>query len=323
MTLLPVAVRSITVLGIAAGDGVFVHARETSHEGANFVYDIDVIDASGKVIERWEGLLLRAVERNRHRGAWDPALLGPYLERRIGELAPRAQLSVAVNTTPGERRERSNGALHAALDGNGTVSRRPDGKPVVNGTNGVEANGNGAGSHVSAAHSGGIAIAVAGHEAVGVDIESVAPRTEAIWNDLLGNDRYRLALLMSRESGEQSDTAATRVWCSAESMLKLGLVPDAPLTLSAYDTDGWALLRSGARTIATYAQPPESSEHAATVIAIAFTAEPSESRAIAQAEEMPREAPAKAKRNGRAGDRSVASGATTGVIAAEPEAGKP
>ncbi len=65
----------------------FVRAKERLRDGNNFVYDVEVTDARGEVIERWDGLRLRAVEVMSAREEWPGALLSPYLERRLEELA--------------------------------------------------------------------------------------------------------------------------------------------------------------------------------------------------------------------------------------------
>src|SRR5439155_1444674 len=48
----------------------FVRARERERDGNNFIYDVEITGAGGEVIERWEGLHLRAVEMLARREAW-------------------------------------------------------------------------------------------------------------------------------------------------------------------------------------------------------------------------------------------------------------
>ena len=64
----------------------FVRARETQRNGNSFIYDVELADQHGQLIERWEGLHLRAVEGMAPREAWPEPLLAPYLERRLQEL---------------------------------------------------------------------------------------------------------------------------------------------------------------------------------------------------------------------------------------------
>src|SRR5262249_20482524 len=64
-------------------DYVVLDARERSQDGDSYTYDLDVRDPSGRLVERWEGLTLRAVRKRDGAGPWVPSLLGPYLERSL------------------------------------------------------------------------------------------------------------------------------------------------------------------------------------------------------------------------------------------------
>ena len=67
-----------------AGDSetVILHAVERHRDGDTYLYDLDVRDPAGKLVERWEGLRLQAVRKQDGTGPWLASLLGPYLERR-------------------------------------------------------------------------------------------------------------------------------------------------------------------------------------------------------------------------------------------------
>jgi enediyne polyketide synthase len=245
MTLLPVSAERITIASHRASGTLLLHARERAHDGNNYLYDIEVRDEQGALHERWDGLLLRAVERNKHRGPWAPPLLGPYIERMIGSMTPSAGVSVAVkkNGVPG-RRARSDNALRELLGSDAAVARRGDGRPVTDGE-----------MNVSVAHAGDLTLAVAGPGAVACDIEPVVQRSEGIWRDLLGEERYTLAGLLAGETGEDIDTAATRVWAASESLKKGGALAVAPLILGPAAQDGWVTLASSSMVINTYAGP--------------------------------------------------------------------
>ncbi len=239
--LLPVGVERIAAYGPAAGP-VTVHARERSGDGENFVWDVVVADGEGRVAERWDGLRLRRVADLPVRDEWPEALLAPYLERRIGELAPSGSVRVALHPGgAGNGRRRGSDAALGEAAGGGAVLRRPDGRPEVPG-----------GPMVSASHGRAVTLGVAG-PGVGADVERVVPRASAAWRGLLGAERQRLAERVAAESGEDGDTAATRVWCAGESLKKGGVAPDAPLVLASASADGWVVLRSGPRVIPTYA----------------------------------------------------------------------
>jgi enediyne polyketide synthase len=221
----------------------FVRAKERSRDGNNFVYDVDVTDAAGEVMERWDGLRLRAVEVMAAREPWPEALLGPYLERRLEELAD-AGAPVKVAFERGGRGERAAGgdrAMQQALGTTARIRRRPDGKPVWPGEEGL-----------SASHALDFTLAVARAGGAACDLEEAAARTDAVWRDLLGGEKFKLAQRIAHQGAESVDTAATRLWTAMECMKKIGQPVTAPLVLESTTADGWTLLRSGAIVIATY-----------------------------------------------------------------------
>jgi len=153
-TILPAGVERI-VFGCATAPGLrFVHARERSANGPLFVYDLDVTDAAGALVERWEGLQLRVVHAAVPALPWAAALLGPYLERRVGEFVTSSDLSIAVGQN---------------VDFPAGVRKRPDGKPEANG------------HHVSRSHAGDLGLVVASTRAIGCDVELVLARAPEVW----------------------------------------------------------------------------------------------------------------------------------------------
>ena len=121
--------------------------------------------------------------------------------------------------------------------------RRCDGKPEVAGP-GVPA--------VSASHTGDLTLAVAGCGPIGCDVEPVTVRALSVWRDLLGPERFALVERISVQSGEELNTAATRVWSAGECLKKAGKASGAPLVLAESTPDGWVLLQSGDLLTATY-----------------------------------------------------------------------
>ena len=71
-------------------------ARQRSYDGATFLYDMEVLSDDGQVLERWEGLKLRAVQDRRFRGPWTTMLLAPCIERRLRDLVPVHEVAVVV-----------------------------------------------------------------------------------------------------------------------------------------------------------------------------------------------------------------------------------
>jgi len=93
-------------------------------------------------------------------------------------------------------------------------------------------------------------MAIAGQSPLACDIEAVSHRAIAVWQDLLGDDAFKLAQVISRISGEDFDAAATRVWAAVECMRKSGAPVGAPLTLLDW-SEGSAVLLSGNHSIVT------------------------------------------------------------------------
>lgn len=219
-----------------------IRARERQHEGNNFVYDLEITDSHGGLIERWDGLRLRAVEMMTERGVWPDALLLPYLERRLEELGAAAR-PVRIALERGFHEDRSAGSnkmIQQALGKPGRIWRRPDGKPVVEGE-----------QQISVAHANDLTLAVAGAGGPTCDMEAVMPHPEDVWRRLLGEEKFKLAELIARERTESIDAAATRLWTAIECMKKIGQQAPAPLVLESNTEDGWALLRSGTIVIPT------------------------------------------------------------------------
>jgi enediyne polyketide synthase len=83
-------------------------------------------------------------------------------------------------------------------------------------------------------------------------MEPVARRPLPEWTALLGRgERLHLSEAVSRETGEDESSAATRLWCAAECLKKAGLALDTPLTLASHSDDGWVVLGAGRSSIAT------------------------------------------------------------------------
>ncbi len=230
---------------------VVLTARERSRDGDSYIYDLEVRDPDGELVERWEGLGLRAVRKQDGKGPWVPSLLGPYLERGLMDLYPAATAPRCVVEPDGPlradgqeaQRSQTEIAVSRLFGHSVEVLHRADGKPEL-------ADGTG----ISASHTAGLTLAVCtGEGRVGCDAELVAERTPDDWELLLGAEHFALAELTGRERGEDLAVAATRVWSAMECLRKLGLAIAAPLTFDKGPRDGWALFVAGDTRIATFA----------------------------------------------------------------------
>ncbi|MCP4202197.1 MAG: SDR family NAD(P)-dependent oxidoreductase [bacterium] len=253
---LPVAVERLRT-GRSHAHEFHVSAHERSHDGDRLVYDLEVCDSGGELVERWDGLELRTMRGASARPSLAASLWGPYLERRLAELLPDAALAIAVDRNgSGDRPRSTDRVIAAALEEAGPIHRRSDGKPeVVNGP------------CVSVAHTSDLTLVVAG--ARGCDIEVLSPRPESVWHDLLGDERTELSRLLARKGGEDLDCAATRVWTAMECLKKAGRSLASPLLLESITADGWAVLSSGDyRTASVLLPRPDCSQRYALSVMV-------------------------------------------------------
>jgi enediyne polyketide synthase len=247
-TLLPQGIEKLYLAEPSDQDTDFVvlDARERSQDGDTYVYDLDVRDPSGKLVERWEGLSLRAVNKRGGAGPWVPSMLGSYLERSCERVLGGSR-AVVVEPDPSgtrvattqERRAQTELAASRAVGAPLRVRYRPDGKPEADGV------------EVSASHSAGLTLVVVGEGSLTCDVETAVHRSEQDWAGLIGEDLLAVAGLLAAETGEPAAIANTRVWSALECVRKTGSMTQA-LTVGRVDPDGWAVLSSGEARIATW-----------------------------------------------------------------------
>jgi enediyne polyketide synthase len=222
---------------------VILDARERTQDGDSYIYDIDVLEPAGRVIERWQGLTLRAVRKKDSSGPWVPAMLSGYLERELERvLGGNRAVVVEPDPEPGTRtdhRTQTETAAGRALGRPVTVRHRPDGKPELDDAT------------ISASHGAGVSLVVTGQGKLGCDVETVTHRTEEDWTGLLGETLTLVRDLVMTEAGENADTAATRVWCALECLRKTGTTTRT-LTVDRAGPDGWVVLSTGDTRIATW-----------------------------------------------------------------------
>ncbi|WP_410658267.1 type I polyketide synthase [Amycolatopsis sp. lyj-112] len=226
---------------------VLLDARERSQDGDSYIYDLDVRNPDGTLVERWEGLKLRAVRKRDGEGPWVPSMLGSYLERAAERLLGSTRaivvepdpVDVSVETTA-ERRAQTALAAGRAVDAPLEIRYRPDGKPEADGV------------EVSASHSAKLTLAIAGTGRLACDVETAIERTPEDWAGLLGEDLLAVGELLAADAREPLSVAHTRVWSALECVRKTGDMTQA-LTVHRVDPDGWAVLSHGSARIATWA----------------------------------------------------------------------
>ena len=248
-TLLPAGIEQLRLADpgrVADVAQVILHARERSRSGDTYLYDLDVYDQDGDVVEQWRGLRLQAVRKQDGSGPWVPALLAPYLERNV-EPALGGGLHTAIHPHDEpldgteSRRRHTALALSGALGRSAEVSYRPDGMPLVDGL------------QVTASHGADVTFAVASERRVACDVELASARSDEEWAGLLGPDGLGLAQLLASGRGEDLSVAATRVWGAIETLRKTGHATVTLADASGPETGRWAVLSSGGARIASFA----------------------------------------------------------------------
>ncbi|MGH3880814.1 MAG: SDR family NAD(P)-dependent oxidoreductase, partial [Actinophytocola sp.] len=224
---------------------VVMDARERLQDGDSYIYDVDVLTPDGTVVERWEGLSLRAVRKKGGAGPWVPALLGSYVERGAEKVLGGSR-TVVVEPNPAtglveaaDRRAQTELAASRALGRRAGVRYRPDGRPEIEG------------GTVSASHGAGLTLVVTGAGTLSCDVEVVLERDFEDWATLLGDQQLAVRDLVATETGESASVAATRVWSALECLRKAGVTANA-LTLDRIEPEGWVVLSDGNARIATW-----------------------------------------------------------------------
>jgi enediyne polyketide synthase len=257
LRILPLSIDTLTIFDIAPGARV-VRARETARDPNTFTYDLEVADEHGRMVERWTGLKLRAIEAMPANAPWPVALAGPWLERRLQELLAKNSLHVALEQNGNGKRPHltsanethsettllfrnggahsspSDAAMQQALGARIPIWRRPDGKPMT-----------GRGREISASHHEALTLAIAGDRRVACDVEAVRTRPQSVWRDLLGQNGYAMAEKIARERSETPASTASRMWTVLECLKKAGAPVESPIVLESGAEDGWVVFRSG------------------------------------------------------------------------------
>lgn len=238
---LPIGVDRLEIYPDVSADSWISTARERSHDGMTFTYDVEVHTEDGTLRERWQGLRLRIVGDPQLGDDWPAALFGPYLERRLAEIGlhPAPAIALELNAVS-NRQHRGEQAVQRLLGRSIAIHHRPDGKPLL-----ID------GPAVSLAHGEMLTLAVVGTAPLACDLELVQPRGLDLWQALLGEERFALIQQVVHTTADDEATAATRLWAAGECLIKAGLLPDQRLHFMRHTVDGWVLFASETLTIAT------------------------------------------------------------------------
>lgn len=239
-TLLPIGIDRLYPCGDLAGEEeVRYCAVERQRDGDTYVYDVVVRTRDGRVVERWEGLRLRAVRKSDGRGPWVVPLLGPYLERTLEDLTG-APVAVAVEPLGGP-------------GGPGGAGARPDpAVPAV--ARALGPGGEMDGRRTRVAHGAGLTLAVAAAGPLACAVEPVAGE---------GPDEV--------DEMDEENTAAARLRAARACLAGAGLPDGTRLRPLPPPQDGWAVFEAGAARITTFVTTVRGG---ATPVAFAILAAP-------------------------------------------------
>lgn len=239
-TILPVSVDRVIVQSNEAAESLFSHALERAQSQDEFTYDVTIMDAAGRVRERWEGLRLRAVAES-IKGPELESLLGTYIERRVQELIPGSSISVAlIECEEEDRSMRRDRAIRNILGDKAKILRRLNGRPETAG-----------GQSLSLSHTANLTLAITSSKSIACDLEVVVERSASIWFDLLGEHWSELANAVARTNDEDFSISATRIWTAMECLKKVGITNTPPLLLRS-ETSAWIVLETPSIKIASF-----------------------------------------------------------------------
>ena len=239
-----------------------VYGRERTRGAGRYVYDVDVVNEDGCVVESWRGLDLRSVGERPWRSPFPSSLLAPYVGRCLMErFSPHA---VHVNMVRGDedgRAVRRAATANAAAGEKVMLLRRPDGRPEY-------VPGADAPAGLSLTHSGQLTLAVSAPFVVGCDLEAMPGPDDR--GATLNGEKADLARFIAKDVGETARVSKTRVWAALESLRKCGWRSEGvPLVLHASESDGWVELASGSWRVMTYHSAATVEEGDGLILAIA------------------------------------------------------
>ncbi|HET9363615.1 MAG TPA: SDR family oxidoreductase, partial [Candidatus Angelobacter sp.] len=247
-TILPVGIDRV-VAGVEwTRDASVVHAIERSNDGDDFIYDLRIEDAEGKLCEEWHGLHLHAVAPIQDKFPWPSALLVPYLERKLGAIFAASGTRIGFATASEERCScRIESLVHEIFGPGAKLTHRPDGKPIITGAGDPA-------PCVSLSRSSKTTLlfSIDGATAAGCDLEAITNRSSDSWEQLLGAQEFVLAQVLADTFKSSFDNAATQIWSLKEALRKAGACFDQPATLSSCSSNGWGIFSAGEFRAATF-----------------------------------------------------------------------
>lgn len=204
---------------------VRIEALETSVTADTFTFDIFAFNAAGAVVEQWQGATFHAIADI----AIDPVIteipeiVGPYVERVARATTEEGSIEVALIASRDANAEERRACALAALDMDGRVLTRSDGKPLLTGDY--------AGLHLSISHCQGFTLAVKAEREISCDLEIVGVGVSREEPVPLSPPAQSLAAELVASGDTCWPIAATRVWTLQEVAIKQNRRLDLPCTI--------------------------------------------------------------------------------------------
>jgi len=234
--LMPVSIERISLGSSWANGQAEARAEERGMESGGYVYDIEVVDASGQVVESWEGIRYKAVKVADQERPLPPALLAPFLQRGFEEALGRDSVRIVIENGGNERPKQIQRAATILGGKAASLGHRPDGKPEIMGQSRAP---------ISISHADSLTFAASSIGMIGCDLEPVVIRKDEDWRLLLGPEGWKLAELLSGKRQEDISASATCIWSARESLTKAGSISVLTPLFSPTERDGWFSFSAG------------------------------------------------------------------------------
>ena len=223
-TMIPISVKRVKIFDLKETSEVKIFAKEVFHREDLYGYNITVKNGDDSIREVWENVSFKALSDRKPAKTLPLILIQVLLQRKADELTEGIAVKIEC------------------VGNNETVDflKRPDGRPFIDGR-----------FHFSKSNSGELQFIVSAQGSVGCDVEQVKNLPNEEWEMMIGEARYKLADYISKESQEQFEISATRIWSAVECLKKAGESLFSPLTIESIGKQLF-LLKAGKKAIISF-----------------------------------------------------------------------
>lgn len=223
-TVIPMAVERILTGQLNPAQTYQMVAQEIADNGNELIYDMQICDQQGRVVEHWHRLKLRVLANVANLNLNWPPMMASFFERQLASDFAKAGVTISIEPSTSPIRSATMDAWH-----------RPDGKPDPKSPQMWQ----------SSAYDGVWKLTSGAACPLGCDLQSVLHKTAKDWLQLLGQNNYSLATTIMNLTNESLDSAATRVWSAREALKKAGCAPNLPIVADPSSSARWLRLSAG------------------------------------------------------------------------------